>query len=124
MQFSEFLLSRELLSEKDLQKALKTRNESQRPIGKFAAELGYIDRSDNIRILLAQSKTKKRYGELALEMSLLNNEQIGQILEIQEQNTLALGKVLVSMGILTRKEHITALRDYVSLEKDNCLKGT
>ena len=113
MLFGEFLVARKLITEDALTNALEEQHQHNRPLGKFAKDLGFVSRRENILILLQHLKTGKRYGEVALEMGLMNQDQVKQALIVQQNSSLLLGKILVKNGVLTRKELIIALKEFV-----------
>ena len=115
MRFGEYLVSRKLVTDEQLSKALELQRASMRPMGKFAKKLGYISRKDNVRVLLEHIKGNKRYGDLAVEMGFLTEEQVRDVLETQSREGVMLGKILVQEGALTRVELLHALKDFTPL---------
>jgi hypothetical protein len=116
MQFGDYLVSRNLVTPEQLDQALEYQRVYNRPLGKFACELGYISRRDNIRILLEQIKTNKPYGEIAMEKGLLTRQQLDEVLAAQSHHSIMIGKILVQKGVLTRTQLIEALKNFHSSE--------
>ena len=123
MRFGEFLVARKLITEDALAGALEMQREQNRPVGKFAKDLGFVSRRENIMILLQHLKTGKRYGEVAREMGLMNKEQVSRALHFQRESSLLLGKILVNKGVLTRKELVLALKEFVQLNNQTTHTG-
>jgi chorismate-pyruvate lyase len=117
MRFGDYLVARQLITEAALDQALEMQRIYQRPLGKCAEDLRYITRRENVAILLKQLKVGKRYGDVALEMGMLNRGQIEQALLAQRKSILLLGKILVEKKILTRKEMVLALKEFVLSEQ-------
>ena len=116
MRFGDFLLARKLITEAALEQALELQRIYHRPLGKCAEDLGYITRRENVAILLRQLKFGHRFGDVALEMGLMGRDQIDQALHTQRKSILLLGKILVEKGILTRKQMVLALKEFVLTE--------
>lgn len=112
MRFGDYLLSLKLVSPDQLSRALEHQRAYNRPMGKFAYELGYISRTDNIRILLEHIRTQKRYGDIAIEMGLLTKQQLDEVLAAQSHHSVMLGKILVQDGVLTRVQLLQALKNF------------
>lgn len=123
MRYGEFLVSRKLVTEEQVSNALIAQRHSKLPLGKLAVQLGYVDKMDNIKILLEQDKTGDRYGDVAIRMGLLDDEKINEVLRAQKAETIPIGKVLVEEKILTRLESIRALAEYTNLVDEMEGKG-
>jgi len=117
MHFGEYLLSRNLITPEQLNSALAYQREYNRLMGKFAQNLGFISRKDNVRILLEQLKSGKSYGGIAVEMGHLTPDQVGEILKVQSRDNMMIGKILVENGVLTRRQLLRALKDYIILNE-------
>jgi hypothetical protein len=116
MRFGDYLINIKLVTPEQLTSALESQRDYNRPMGKFAQELGYISRKDNVRILLEHIKTKKRYGDIAVEMGFLTKEQIMEVLEAQNRDSVMLGKILVRNGALTKIQLLQALKSFFPLQ--------
>ena len=116
MHFGDYLISKELVTPEQLDSALIYQREYNRLMGKFAQNLGYISRRDNVRVLLEQLKTGKRYGDIAVEKGYLTRDQVGKVLEIQGRDNMMLGRILMDNGILTRSQLLRALKDFIALK--------
>ena len=114
MHFGEFILHEKLVTQEQLDVALEYQRNYNRPMGKFAQSLGYINRRDNVRILLLQMKNGRRYGDIAVEMGYLTEEQVGNILAVQRGDNVMLGKILVQNGVLSRSQLLKALKDFIA----------
>ena len=117
MRFGDFLLARQLVTEAALEEALELQRVNHQPLGKCAEGLGYITRRENVAILLKQLKVGKKYGDVALEMGLMNQDQLNQALQAQRKSLFLLGTILVRKGVLTRKEMVFALKEFVLSEQ-------
>jgi len=113
MRLGEFLVSKHLVTEEEITKALEVQRHSKTMLGKLAVEHGMLGKLDNIHIILAQRNTGKSYGQLAKEKNLLREEQIRELLDLQEATRMPLGKVLVEETALSRYQLVMALREYV-----------
>jgi len=122
MRFGDYLLIRNLVTKEQLNRALEYQRDYNRPMGKFAYELGYISRTDNIRILLEHIKSKKRYGNIAIELGLLTRQQLDEVLAAQNHHSVMLGKVLVQNGVLSRVQLLEALKNFHLANEEDDLK--
>lgn len=116
MRFGDYLLARQLITETALEQALEMQRIYHRPLGKCAEDLGFVTRRQNVAILLKQLSIGKCYGDIALEMGMMNQDQINQAILAQRKSIVLLGKILVEKNILTRKEMVLALKEFVLSE--------
>jgi len=113
MLFGDFLLNKKLVTPEQLTCALEFQRNYNRPMGKFAQKLGYINRKDNVQVLLEHIKNQKRYGDIAVEMGFMTKEQIEDVLETQSRDSVMLGKILLQNGALTKNQLLQALKSYL-----------
>ena len=118
MRFSDYLINEKLVTPEQLASALKSQRDYNRPMGKFAKELGYITRKDNVRILLQHIKDRKRYGDIAVEMGFMTKEQIDNVLKAKNRDSVMLGKILVRDEVLTKIQLLKALKSFLPLKAD------
>ena len=117
MRLGEFLVSKNLVSEADIEHALETQRQTRKFLGALAVEVGMLSRLENIRIIMAQRAGDKSYGEVAREKGLLTGEQVEQLVQLQHDTSLPLGKVLVAETSLRRFDLVMALKEYVETYK-------
>ena len=115
MRFGEYLLSRNLVTPEQLSRALESQRSYTRPLGKLARELGYISRRGNVQVLLENIKSEKRYGDIAVEKGLLTRQQVDELVEIQKRDSVMIGNLLVEDEVLTQKQLLGALKDFIDL---------
>ncbi|MDH5542611.1 MAG: hypothetical protein OEY64_06570 [Nitrospinota bacterium] len=114
MRFGEFLISKNLVTEQQVNEALDIQRHSKLPLGKIAVMHGFISKVDNLKLLLEQNRTNKRYGDLAIEHNLLTNEQINEILVAQQAEMIPMGKALIEIKAISRLDSIMALVEYAN----------
>jgi hypothetical protein len=115
MRFGDYLLNRNLATPEQISRALEFQRSSTRPLGKLARELGYINRKENVQVLLENIKSEKRYGDIAVEMGLLTRQQIDDLVEIQKRDSVMIGNILVEEEVLTKKQLLNALKNFIAL---------
>jgi len=115
MRFGEYLLSRNLATPEQIAKALEFQRSYTRPLGKLARELGYISRKENVQVLLENIKSKKRYGDIAVEKKLLTRQQVDDLVEIQKRDSVMIGNLLVEDEVLSQKQLLEALKNFIAL---------
>lgn len=117
MRFGEFLVSKNLVSEADIEHALETQRQTKKFLGTLAVEVGMISRLENIGIIMAQRQGEQSYGELARQQGLLTDEQVEELLQLQNDTSMPLGKILVAETSLRRFDLVMALKEYVEIYK-------
>jgi hypothetical protein len=115
MRFGDYLLSRNLVTPEQIARALESQRSYTRPLGKLARELGYVSRKENVQVLLENIKSEKRYGDIAVEKGLLTRQQIDDLVEIQKRDSVMIGNLLVEDEVLTKKQLLEALRNFIAL---------
>ncbi|MBU1710845.1 MAG: hypothetical protein KKE17_12645 [Proteobacteria bacterium] len=113
MKFGEYLVMTKMATEEDIQLALETQRQAGRPFGKCARNIGFLNKKQNIRILLEQLRTQQRYGEIAVKLGFLTEEQVDLLLTDQRKGSFPLGKILIAQTDLTRKDLAMALKNFV-----------
>ena len=122
MNFGEYLVRENLISEKDLQQALEIQKTDQVALGQLALQNGMIDTKQLYRILSRQRKPEaegKNFGRLAIEMSYLTPGQVEFLLEQQTHTNRLLGEILVSLGRVSQVDLIKALKRFRSETRKN-----
>jgi len=115
MRFGDYLLSRNLATPEQISRALESQRSYTRPLGKLARELGYISRKENVQVLLESIKTEKRYGDIAVNKGILTRKQVDDLVEIQKRESVMIGNLLVEDEVLTKKQLLGALKDFIDL---------
>jgi len=123
MRFGEFLVSKNLVSEQQVNEALDIQRHSKQPLGKIAVMLGFISKVDNLKLLLEQNRTNKRYGDLAVEHNLLTEKQINEILVAQQAEIIPMGKALIEIKAISRIDSVMALVEYANKYGSKNIQG-
>ncbi len=118
MRFGEFLVSKNLLNEEDIRKALEIQRQTRVLLGKLAVDMGYISKIKNLQILMEQNKTKMSYGEIAIKKGFLTEDQIHELIQIQKTRAVLFGKILREHNFLTRKQLTKALLDFLKVKNE------
>ncbi|THB71597.1 MAG: hypothetical protein D6E12_00940 [Desulfovibrio sp.] len=110
--FGGFLVSQGELSQEDLDKALKHKEEANRRIGAHAVERGLLAEEQVERIIAEQKNRDKPFGAIALDWGLLTQGQLDQLLFAQTVYSTHLGEVLMDLGILSPARFEALLTEY------------
>lgn len=101
--FSEFLLGRGLLGEREMQKARQPASPFY-SIGRLARQVGWMSREELQGILREQRQAKQLFGELAVQRGILTQEQVYGLLALQREPPEDLVEALVDQSILSESQ--------------------
>ncbi len=118
MRFGEYLIKKDLISEKELETALEMQRQTKVPLGKLAVETGCIDKLKNMQLLLEQIETNRRYGDIALEQGLLTEKKIEELIEVQKAESIPLGKILADTTGLSKYQLVMALKEFIKIKDE------
>jgi type IV pilus assembly protein PilB len=106
----ELLIERKLISESQLQEALRVQTETATyiPLGQVLIDSGLITRRQ-LHLLLDGTKKRSKLGEVLVKSGAIDAVQLGQALDQQKSFRLPLGKTLVKLGYLTEETMRQAL---------------
>ena len=120
----EFLVSRNLITQETLDKAVKFQLDKRIPIGTIAVQNQFITDEQLVKILRRLRSYKdtsggtdhsKRFGDVSIELEILNEDEVSEIKRIQDSKIPLIGNVLVEMGAITSRDFVKALKDYKDL---------
>lgn len=110
--FGHYLLNKNLLSPKQLERALELQKSAHVKLGVLSVNAGYMNVAQVEETHQKQMQLDKRFGEIAIELGYLTNEQLEELLSSQKYSHLLLGQVLIDEGMMTLEQFSAALQSY------------
>lgn len=110
--FGHYLLNKNLLSPKQLERALELQKTTHVKLGVLSVNAGYMNAAQVEETHQKQMQLDKRFGEIAIELGYLTEEQLETLLSSQKYSHLLLGQVLIDEGMMTLEEFSSALQSY------------
>ncbi len=98
--FGQHLVSKGLITEKQLFIALEQQQQSCVSIGRLAFQEQILELDQIIEILERQEGSQMLFGELAVVLGMFTPEQRDHLVAIQKESTPPLGQVLAELGML------------------------
>jgi len=105
----DLLISENLASPNDVQKALDKQKQGKPSLGAVLREQGKVSAKDIKHALDVQRDKDIKLGEILMERKLVNQAQIKASLKEQAHSQKPLGTILVEQGIITSKDLLSAL---------------
>lgn len=102
IKFGEILVKENVISNEQLENALKIQKESNKFIGELMIEEGYITEEQRDIIFHSEEykKQSKKFGELLMANNYISIEQLHDILEKQRRARSFIGEILIELGFL------------------------
>ena len=110
--FGQYLLSKSIVTPKQLLEALAYQEFATLKIGHYAVEDNYLTPAQAAQINLEQQKRDLKFGETAVAMGLLTQAQVEELLMIQRNNHVYLGEAVVAKGFASKEIIDDALRQF------------
>jgi len=103
--FGELLLADGVITQEQLETALRLQKDSRRFIGELMVDRGYITEAQREEILNGQKYTRfsRKFGELVLEKNLITPKQLEELLTLQKHAKSFIGEILVHIGFMNDK---------------------
>jgi hypothetical protein len=108
----QFLLQEGVITQDQLDQALKHQRRANRRLGELAVERGLIEILDAERVYEEQSYRDLPFGELAVEMGLMTRRDLDDLLFVQTVHSARLGEALLELGIIDKARHATLLERF------------
>ncbi len=108
----QFLLQEGVITQEQLDLALRHQRQANRRLGELAVDRGLIEILDAERVYAEQSFRDLPFGELAVEMGLMSREDLDNLLFLQTVHTARLGEALLELGIIDKDRHAALLERY------------
>lgn len=122
----EYLLENGLITNDQLNLALKVSNERNQRLGEVLVDLGFINLRQMTDAILEQQRSisgqRKRLGEILLEAGIITDEQLSEALQEQKNKRLKIGQILVSLGYVTKDQIADALSNKLNIPILPCTK--
>lgn len=100
-EFARFLLTRRIVDEKTLLKALNIQRKKSTLVGVIAIQEKMIT-VDQLQDILEKRLEEQRYfGEIAIDLGYLKDEDVEELLRIQKKRMPHLGKILFAMKAIS-----------------------
>ena len=110
--FGQYLLSKSIVTPKQLLEALSYQEFETLKIGHYAVEDNYLTPKQAEQINIEQQKRDLKFGETAVAMGLLTQAQVDELLTIQRNNHVYLGEAVVAKGFASKEIIEDALRQF------------
>lgn len=102
--FGEFLHSKKLINQEQLDQVLEVQKHSNKKLGELAVSTGMLTENCAQEINLRQQIENKFFGQIAIELGLLDENQIEELLLVQQKQRKYFGEILVELEILSQNE--------------------
>ncbi len=112
--FGNYLLSRNIVTRKQLIEAMCKKSSIQIKLGTLAIHAGYMTANEVDRVIILQTHQDKRFGEIAIKEGYLTEMQVTELLSKQTPDFLLLGQALVEDGIIDNEQLQDLIIDYQS----------
>jgi hypothetical protein len=110
--FGQFLISKGIVDEATILKALDFQRQHTFTIGQTALKQHKLTVRQVLTILNTQIVAPKPFGEIAVELGYLTEQELSDLLELQSQNKPFLGEILVDMGKITEEQLNSLLAEF------------
>ncbi len=110
------MLEKQVISSKDLLRALEYQDNLSKKLGEIAVEKCYMTKEQVKQIQDEQHKMNNFFGKLAIQFGYINEKQLEEIITYQKNNHIYLGEALVELGIMSKE---TLNRELKIFEKQN-----
>lgn len=110
--FGKYLLEKGVISQEDLDSALKFQEEGNRRIGDFAVEKELLTQEQVEIIFEEQKHIDRPFGAIALDLKLLSRNQLDDLLFSQAVHSTHLGEALLMQGALTPEQQAEELHAF------------
>lgn len=112
----QFLVSKGLIKEDQLEDALEYQRKRNRPIGALAVGKGYLTEAQVEEILAEQRRFDKFFGQIAREKGLLTEDQVDELLALQRESKVLLGEALLALNYMDDSQFVPALNEFAKLQ--------
>ena len=117
--FGRFLISRNVVDEEVLRKALKLQRSKATVIGKLAMEEKILSLNQVFDILEKKLVKQKFFCQIAVELGYLTKAIAHKLLELQKKRLPPLGDMLLEMKAINQYDLERELRFFKEIDKDN-----
>jgi CheY-specific phosphatase CheX len=111
--FGQYLISKSIVTPKQLIEALSYQEYQTLKIGHYAVEDNYLTPAQAKQINIEQQKRNLKFGETAVAMGLLTQAQVDELLTIQRNNHVYLGEAVIAKGFASKEIIEDALKRFV-----------
>lgn len=114
--FGEYLLKHEVVTEEQLEAAMRCQKEHHILLGTLAVNKGYLSSQQVSLILDEQQKVNHKFGWLAVEKGFLSPEQVQELIREQGENHIYLGEALIRLGYVSMNKlqvHLNAFQQHL-----------
>lgn len=108
----QYLVGKGLITESQLNEAIRVQKESTSLIGIVAVDQGFINKTQLDRLIEHQGVVDAQLGELAIQAGYMSEDQLAAVLAIQGENHVYLGESLVRMGMISNESLNETLVDF------------
>lgn len=108
----QYLVGNGLISEDQLDEAIRLQKESSVLVGTIALKQGFLDEDQLNHLIKRQIEVDEQIGTLAIQEGFMREDQLEAVLSIQGENHVYLGESLVRMGAISNEALNEALRDF------------
>ncbi len=121
MRFGDYLIEKDLISQEELDVALKFQTEKSLRLGALAVEDGLLTEQQLSTIMDHQREVEDAglFGEIAINMKFLSKEQVSSLLEKQKEYDHIIGQILVLSGALSKDEKEKELELFYKMLAEN-----
>lgn len=109
-----YLIGNGLITEKQLDEAIRLQRESTVLVGTIALDRGFLDKNQLNYLIKRQIQVDEQIGSLAIQEGFMTEDQLETVLAIQGRNHQHLGESLVRMGTISNQTLNEALTDFES----------
>lgn len=110
--FGRYLLSRGLVDEAGLSRALDHQAEANRRIGAYAVSVGLLNANQVEEIIEEQRRVDSPFGAIALDKGFLTPKQLDDLLFTHTVHSTHLGEAMLELGLLTPVQFDAILAEY------------
>ena len=112
--FGQFLKSKGVLDDGDIQRILEAQEETHVWFGTLAYLLDFIRFEQIGQVLAAQRQQPGTlFGEMAIELGFMGPHQVDRVLKLQGDKRIRFGEVAVSLDYLTPEQLGAYLAEYL-----------
>jgi aspartate ammonia-lyase len=112
MRFGEYLMSKGILSQQDVDTIADAQIKTNVWLGTLAYLYSYMDFYQIGQVLEAQARSGRRFGELAVELGFLTQAQLDELLDLQKRKRVKFGEVAVALKYLTSAQLRELLQEF------------
>ena len=112
----EVLIKKGMITEDQIDRAIKRQKETGELLGSILVHLGYIKGADLVKALSEQlspqeGQSLQRLGDILVKKNLITAEQLEQALKRHQESGEFLGSVLVQMGVISEDQLLRLLSE-------------